>query len=251
MASDDTSKNRRYWDGLADDYQAKHGVQLKRNPLAWGAWSIPEREVGALGPVEGNQILELGCGSAHWSVSLAETGAFPIGLDNSFHHLGYARRLAAGRNVRLPLVQASADELPFNRETFDVVFCDHGGMTYADPRRTVPEAARVLRSGGLFVFNMTTPLVLLCFADDRSGRPVDAPFGCDYFGMHRLEREFIEYQLPYGDWIRLFRQHGFVIEDLIELRPPVGATTSYVDSVSYEWARRWPAEHIWKVRKSG
>ncbi len=28
--------------------------------------------------------------------------------------------------------------------------------------------------------------------------------------------------LPYGAWIRLFRAHGFVIEDLIELRPGPG-----------------------------
>jgi hypothetical protein len=41
-----------------------------------------------------------------------------------------------------------------------------------------------------------------------------------------------------------------VIEDLIELRPPTGASSTYKDFVSYEWARRWPAEQIWRVRRT-
>jgi len=55
--------------------------------------------------------------------------------------------------------------------------------------------------------------------------------------------------LGYGDWIRLFRRCGLVIEDLIELRPPVGATTTHGDYVPLDWARRWPAEAIWVTRR--
>jgi hypothetical protein len=57
------------------------------------------------------------------------------------------------------------------------------------------------------------------------------------------------YQLGYGDWIRLFRSNGFEVEDLIELRAPDTGTTTYSDYVPGDWARKWPAEHIWKVRK--
>ena len=45
------------------------------------------------------------------------------------------------------------------------------------------------------------------------------------------------------------RHNGFVVEDLIELRPPGDATTTYPEYVPHGWARRWPAENIWKVRK--
>jgi hypothetical protein len=55
--------------------------------------------------------------------------------------------------------------------------------------------------------------------------------------------------LPYGAWIRLFRAHGFVIEDLIEPRPTPDAVSSYRDESEREWYRRWPGEQIWKVRK--
>jgi hypothetical protein len=58
----------------------------------------------------------------------------------------------------------------------------------------------------------------------------------------------VEFHLGYGDWIRLLRANGFEILDLVELRPPAGATTAY-DWVTPEWARRWPSEEVWKARK--
>jgi len=46
----------------------------------------------------------------------------------------------------------------------------------------------------------------------------------------------------------LLRDSGFEIEDLIEIQPPKGATTRY-PGVTLDWARKWPAEEVWKVRK--
>ena len=57
------------------------------------------------------------------------------------------------------------------------------------------------------------------------------------------------FQLPYGEWIRLFRANGFVIEDLIEPRPGSLAASTYKSAEALAWARRWPAEAIWRVRK--
>jgi hypothetical protein len=39
-----------------------------------------------------------------------------------------------------------------------------------------------------------------------------------------------------------------IVEDLIELRPSADATTTYDDAL-LEWARAFPAEHSWKVRR--
>jgi hypothetical protein len=46
----------------------------------------------------------------------------------------------------------------------------------------------------------------------------------------------------------LLRRAQFDIEDLVEVQPEVGATTRY-SFVTLEWARQWPAEEVWKVRK--
>jgi hypothetical protein len=55
--------------------------------------------------------------------------------------------------------------------------------------------------------------------------------------------------MPYGEWLRLFRENGLQVEDLIETRPPEGATSTYRDAEQTEWARHWPMENIWRVRK--
>ena len=44
--NDDVSHNRAYWDGDADDYQAKHGGELREHARAWGVWRIPEAQLG-------------------------------------------------------------------------------------------------------------------------------------------------------------------------------------------------------------
>jgi hypothetical protein len=68
-------------------------------------------------------------------------------------------------------------------------------------------------------------------------------------GRFHWAEGIVEYQLSYGSWIRLFRANGFVVEDLVELQPPPDATTTYLEFAPLEWARKWPAEHIWKLTK--
>ena len=241
--------NREFWDADADDYQAVHGGDLAARALAWGAWRVPETELGVLGDVSGLKVLELGCGAGQWSIALAVQAARPVGLDQSVVQLkhGRANRDAAG--VVVPLVAASGESVPFADESFDVVFCDHGAMSFCDPEVTLPEVARVLRSDGLLAFCGTTPLLYLTW-DERRERQ-DTRLHRSYFELGRLELGdgTIDFQIPHSEWFRLFREHGFVVEDLIELRPPEDATTTYDDFAPHEWARRWPAEQIWKARK--
>jgi SAM-dependent methyltransferase len=244
-----TRKNRRHWDQESEDYQRRHGATLRRKPLAWGVWRIPEAQLQVLGDPRRRDMLELGCGAAQWSVALARLGARPVGLDLSGRQLDRARRDMRRAGVSLPLVQASAEELPFAAESFDVVFGDHGAITFTDPARTVPEVARVLRPGGLFAFSHDTPVHFVTW-DRRRQRYGDTLKG-DYFDMRSAPDEVSEvFHLPYGEWVRVFRGAGLTIEDLIELRPPPGAKTTYEDYRDVDLARRWPVEQIWKLRKA-
>ena len=242
-------RNREHWDAKAGDYQARHGAFIGRSEPRWGSWQVAESDLQILGDVAGKDVLELGCGAAQWSILLAKKGARPVGLDNSERQLEHARRLMAEAGVEFPLVHASADAVPFPDRTFDVVFCDHGAMSFADPYRTVPEAARLLRPGGLLAFSMTSPIAWLCFGD-VNGELIEPKLRRDYFGMHASDDgASVEFQLPYGEWIRLFRRNGFDVEDLVEPRPPPDAHSTYWEESELGWARRWPSEAIWKARK--
>lgn len=247
----DEARNRDSWDAYSDEYQARHGGQLAESGgLAWGTSQIPEAELGVLGDVVGKDILEFGCGAAQWSIALALRGARPVGLDLSTRQLEHARRLMAEAGVEFPLVNASAEAVPLPDASFDIVFCDHGAMTFGDPFRTVPEAARLLRPGGLFAFNHHSPIETICWPLDAD--EVGEQLALDYFGMHIIDDgEEVSFNLPYGEWIRLFRANGFVIEDLIEPQAGPDATSSYRSAASLAWARRWPAENIWRLRRGG
>jgi SAM-dependent methyltransferase len=239
------------WDDYSDEYQAKHGDDLAASGgYAWGTTQIPESELRVLGDVAGREILEFGCGAAQWSIALARLGARPVGLDLSERQLQHARRLMAEAGVEFPLVHASAEAVPLPDASFDVVFCDHGAMTFADPYRTVPEVARLLRTGGLFAFSHHSPIETICWPLDAE--EVGEQLALDYFGMHRIDvDDEVYFQLPYGEWIRLFRANGFAVEDLIEPQPGPDATSSYRSAASLAWAQRWPAEEIWLLRREG
>jgi ubiquinone/menaquinone biosynthesis C-methylase UbiE len=184
--SDEALKNRAFWDRQSDDYQQRHREFINRPDPRWGVWQLPESELAVLGDVAGKDVLELGCGAAQWSILLAQRGARPVGLDNSERQLEHARRRMADVDVDFPLVHSSAEDVPLPDESFDIVFCDHGAMSWADPYRTVPETARLLRAGGLLAFSQTSAIATLCW--DRATDLVGPELRHDYFGLHRSTR---------------------------------------------------------------
>jgi len=246
--SDPIAKNHGYWDRVSDDYQEAHGAELEATALAWGVWRIPEADVCVLGEVVDRDVLELGCGAAQWAVGLRQSGARVTGLDLSRRQLVHAQQRCSGCETTLALTQASAESIPFAGGSFDIVLSDHGATTFARPERVLPEVARVLRPGGVFAFAITSPIRDICWAEDSD--TISEKLELDYFGMSELEdSDQVCFQRPFGEWVALFRASGFQIEALHELRPPADATTTYEGFVPTEWARRWPAENLWQLRR--
>jgi SAM-dependent methyltransferase len=246
--TDHARRNREFWDAQSTEYHDRNAAFIARG-RAWGLWQIPEDELDVLGDVAGKDVLELGCGAAEWSRALARAGARVTGLDNSEERLVHARRAVADEGLPVTLVHASAESIPLPDASFDIVMADWGAPTFADPYLFVPEVARVLRRGGIFAFSGVTPLAWMAWDEPTDGW--DERLQLDYFGMHRWDdpEGAVEFNLPTGEWIRLFRANGFDIEDLVEVQPPEGATSTYRDEAATAWARRWPMEQIWKVRR--
>jgi SAM-dependent methyltransferase len=248
-APDHVARNRAFWDADSDAYQEVHGEDLAARALAWGAWRQPEADLNVLGDVADRDVLELGCGAAQWSAALAATGARCVGIDLSIVQLGHARAHTAAAGVSVALSLANAESLPFRPAAFDIVFCDHGAMSFCDPMRTLPEVARVLRPGGLLAFCATNPLVYLTWnnRDERQTRTLHM----DYAALGRIDfgDGTVDWVVSAGEWIELLHAFGFEVCDLIELRAPEDATTTYAEFVPTSWAKRWPAEQIWRARR--
>ena len=249
--SDHVQRNREAWDSFAERYAGPGRAQWEANQPTWGIYSVPEADVGMLPPsVDGLDVIELGCGTAYVSSWLARRGARPVGIDNSPAQLETARRLLAEFGVEFPLHLGNAEQTPFPDESFDLAISEYGASIWCDPYLWIPEAARILRPGGQLVFLVNGAILMLC-APDAEDEPATDRLLRDYFGMHRFEwpdDQSVEFHLGYGDMIRLLRRCGFEVEDMIEVRPREDATTSY-PYAPVEWARRWPAEEVWKALK--
>jgi SAM-dependent methyltransferase len=244
-------QNRGHWDGLAKSYAASAARHWTEPSPSWGIWGIPESEVGMIpADIAGKDVIELGCGTAYVAAWLARAGARVTGIDNSEAQLATARRMQMEHGLDFPLVHGNAEAVPCPDASFHFAVSEYGACLWADPYKWVPEAARILRPGGRLHFLTNGYVHTLCApeletesATDRLRRPA--------FGLHRLEwpdDTGVEFHLTHGSWIRLLRENGFQIHELLELRPPEGATTRF-PYVTAEWARQWPSEEVWKVRK--
>jgi SAM-dependent methyltransferase len=251
-SSEDLRRNIDVWTKSNADYtDASAEEAWARDEITWGVFGVPEQELGVLGDVAGRDVVELGCGTAYFSAWLAKRGARVVGVDPTPAQLETARRCMAETGIEFPLIEAPGEDVPLPDVSFDLVLSEYGAAIWADPYRWIPEAVRLLRPGGRLIFLRGTPLAAICFP--RVGA-ITTELQQPYFGMYRFDWTHdeggIEFHLGYGDMIRLLRNAGFEIEDLVELQAPADAQThEYYDLVTPEWARKWPAEEIWVARK--
>ncbi len=244
-------RNRALWDGWAPQYVAPGEENWAAAEPRWGIWSVPESQLGVLPQsLTGKDAIELGCGTAYVSAWLARRGARVVGIDNSEAQLATAWRLQQRHDLQFPLLHGNAEAIPYPDESFDFAVSEYGACLWADPFRWIPEAARLLRPGGQLVFLTNSFLLTLCMPAEEGVAATDRLLRAA-FGVHRVEwgsDPGVEFHLSHGDWIRLLQRSGFRIDDLLEVRPPVGATTRY-PFVTLEWARQWPCEEIWKAHR--
>nr|BFE70117.1 class I SAM-dependent methyltransferase [Actinoplanes digitatis] len=214
-----------------------------------GLFDNPERRIGALGDVADLDVIELGCGTAYVSARLARLGARPVGVDLTPAQLDTARRCQEEFDLPFPLIEANAEDVPLPDDSFDLAVSEYGASVWCDPERWVPEAARLLRPGGRLVFLTNSVQVTLCVpeegghAGDRLLRPQK--------GSSRLQWPGggFEFHPSHGEWIRILRDSGFVVEALHELYASDEARTpEYYDIATAGWAGQWPVEDLWTAR---
>lgn len=97
------------------------------------------------------EILDVGCGAGFFSNEAAKAAHTVTGIDISASSLKVAEAHDATKSVRY--LYGDAYEIPFPRESFDVVVAGDLLEHVSDPQKIIFEMSRVLRPGGLFFFH--------------------------------------------------------------------------------------------------
>lgn len=127
----------------------------------------------------GSNILEIGSGPGNVSKLLSGTGATVTGIDFSVDMVEIAQK----RYPEITFLQADAEQLPFDDNSFDVVIANFVVHHLARPEKVFREVSRVLKHWGCFSF------IVWGAPEEQSS------FGC-FFGAYAEFQDMEE--LPHG-----------------------------------------------------
>jgi SAM-dependent methyltransferase len=176
-------------DQLRVFYDRHYYADVARSEVCWHLRRMARRSLfGA-----GQRVLDVACGTGDWLQAAADQGAWVSGVDIASKAVAMAKR-------KLPtggFVEGSAEHLPFDDATFDLVSCLGALEHFADKPAALGEMRRVLRKGG-------KALVLV----------PNAGFLTRRLGLFRGTEQIAvrEDVLSLDAWRRLFEQSGFTVD---------------------------------------
>lgn len=114
-------------------------------------------EIASLAQLQSqHNVLDVGCGLGGSARYIAtEFGCSVMGVDLTDEYIDVANKLTEFVNLsdKVSFKQASALELPFSSDSFDVVWTEHTQMNISDKEKFYSELSRVLKPNGRLVFH--------------------------------------------------------------------------------------------------
>jgi SAM-dependent methyltransferase len=131
-----------------------NGYPLQDSEQDWPL--LPERELrplhravlAALGPLDGQRLLDVGCGVGLFLCAAEQRGALVAGTDTAVERLEIARWALPDADLRVGGLVEPGEALPFDNGTFDVVTTGASAHNRTDRAAVLTELVRVVRPGG-------------------------------------------------------------------------------------------------------
>jgi len=99
-------------------------------------------------PSPGMKVLDAGCGTGNFSLTLAKLGCRVTGVDTSIKMLEVARDKAERMGIHAEFIQMDVTTLDYTDCTFDAVVSMAAFEFFEDRRKAMDELFRVLKPGG-------------------------------------------------------------------------------------------------------
>jgi len=134
-----------------DEHQPLHAIRTSLNPARIEYFASAFAATG-LDPA-GKVVVDVGCGGGLLAEEIARLGAAVIGVDPSASSIETARAHAAQAGLVIDYRIGAGEHLPVDDASADVVYCVDVLEHVADLDAVIAETARVLKPGGLYLFD--------------------------------------------------------------------------------------------------
>jgi 2-polyprenyl-6-hydroxyphenyl methylase/3-demethylubiquinone-9 3-methyltransferase len=134
-----------------DEHQPLHAIRTSLNParMEYFASVFAARGLDPAGQV----VIDVGCGGGLVAEEIARLGAAVIGIDPSAASIATAQAHAARSGLAIDYRIGSGERLPAGDACADVVYCVDVLEHVPDLDAVIGETARVLKPGGLYLFD--------------------------------------------------------------------------------------------------
>lgn len=202
--------------------------------------------VDIIGPVNGRDILDVGCGEGRYTRTLSALGANVTGLDIVEEFIVRARHGHPDGNY----IVGSAEELPFADRSFDLVLSYLSLVDVPDYKRAITEMCRVVKGDGRIVFVTVSNFNVTAtgWVRDEQGRKLHRAVD-DYMEERILDLEWDgirirNYHRPMSAILNEFFRSGALMDGFYEPLP-AKESPAYVDEF------RAPCFQIMSFRLAG
>jgi ubiquinone/menaquinone biosynthesis C-methylase UbiE len=236
------------WDAASDSWtdfqrEGKDFFRVEMNLPAFFA---------VVGDVKGLRVLDLGCGEGSNARFYASGGAKVVGVDISRKMIELARREEESDQLGIEYVVSDAANIKGVNGGFDLVTCFMALMDIEHYEEAIVEAAKLLRTGGRFVFCIThpcfefgecvdrEPLAVWKYETEGSKQRGEAHHMemTDYFqrgtseviwDMERLKKPFTttSFHRTLTDYFEALAKAGFMVSRLVEPKPTQSGVSRY------------------------
>jgi len=150
----ETKKKEAETNNLKDFYDSIQGDAYEKAGKSWFLprkfWHVHKNKE-IVGRVEGEDVLDVGCGSGNVVERLLEKGRKVVGVDIGKGFVSFCQSRYKGAFF----CKADAEYLPFSDECFDSIVCSEVIEHLENPEKALEEFNRVLRPEGKLI--ITTP----------------------------------------------------------------------------------------------
>lgn len=188
------------------------------NPARFGYFrQVLLKQVG-VDPV-GKQALDVGCGGGLLAEEFARLGRRVTGIDPSEPSLATARAHARQSGLDIAYRVGVGEALPFADETFDLAYCCDVLEHVNDLAQVLSEISRVLRRGGLFLYDtinqtVQSKLIVIKLLQEWKATSVMPPRTHDWNMFIKPQR-----------LQELMRQQGLASQEKVGLKPAASLLT--------------------------